>query len=407
MGLCARERFFCNGRYHGGFNRYGFSSLSQLLLTCSLDPLSSRRIYAFQSQVLPAQVLGQAAVSFTLTDGSVYLAISSQSAVIIQYYDGAIFRTKQTIVISYGQGVIVFNMGGQTYMSVANFQTKGGSYAAVSPIYKWLNGAFVSFQNITTFGAIGSVHFSWNGNDYLAFANYEDDSLSTRITSPLYIFNQSISKFTLFQSMSTIGAAAVQHFESSESSVLLFANYYDSALQTYQVSSTVWLQQPSGKFSLIQNIPTGGASFWETIVIGTYTFCAIANNVASGGSPSTNSMIYRWNRATTRLESFQAIPTYAAMDWQALVLEDQYCLMYASNGAVSSGYSSASVVYCYSAAASQFAATTSIPTIGAYDITSFDFNGKSFVAIISSTSTTSSVLYQVRLLIRAIVPNIL
>lgn len=358
---------------------------------------NSGMLRAFYYLREPLAVSGGQGAQFFEFSGLTYAIILSQTGLDLQVYDSFRYRSIQTIPFSFATGVSAFQIGSDLFVAVANYQGPLPSrFATNSTIFKMSQGYLAFFQSIPTSGATGTSHLVVNSVHMVSFSNYQDDLRNSRVTSSVYVYNASVAKFTWFQDIPTVGAVAVKSFSYSGDSAFLFANFFDSSVNRYETQSTVWLYNiTSGRFSLTQSIATVGASDWGIIQSSGMLFCAVANLRTSAGSYSTTSNVYVWNSTTHLLDLFQPIATYALGVWCPVRLVDRQCLLGLSNGLGTTGFTASAYLYCYDSGNAVFSSAIDLPTIGAQGCAS-QFStqwNQTTVAIMSSLS--NSAFYEV------------
>ena len=121
------------------------------------------------------------------------------------------------------------------------------------------------------------------------------------------------------------------------------------------------------------------------------TFLAFANYYA-GSKYNIGSFIYKWNGREFVL--FESLPTRGAHAWYPFVMRSmcgQTCLGVANYKDDSQRHNTKSVIYRYSG--EQFIQYQEISSQGATDMTSFEYNGDTYLAI-SNFNSVSSTLYK-------------
>ena len=262
-----------------------------------------------------------------------------------------------------------------------------GTYLMDSVIYQWNGKLFVVFQRISTKGASHFTFFIINGEKYLAVANHYDGR--THSTKSV-IYKWSSGKFNKFQEIATEGALGCTAFVINNDTFIAFANHYNSK-QKYSVQSTVF-KWSGGHFVKLQSLQTYGAYDVKSFNINGHIFLAFANYY-SGSSHNTNSFIYKWNG--NKFVLFQSISTRGALAWHPFVISGQTYLGVANHYDSSQKHNTQSVVY--QASGARFIKYQEIPTHGAYDMTSFEYKGHTYLAVAnyySQKHNINSALYK-------------
>uniref|UniRef100_A0AAQ4PUE0 Thrombospondin-type laminin G domain and EAR repeats b n=1 Tax=Gasterosteus aculeatus aculeatus TaxID=481459 RepID=A0AAQ4PUE0_GASAC len=281
-----------------------------------------------------------------------------------------------------------FTVGEQFFLVVAN---SGEAEPELSVIYRWnqRRRRFLRHQTLETHAALDWEAFHIHDHSFLVVANHRRDS-NHNIQSVIYRWDAATKMFEVNQTLSTSGAYDWEFFSVGPYHFLVVANTFDG--QTTSVSSTVyiWLD---GCFQTFQSIPTVGATDWETFQIDGRFFLAVANSqkVSNRGPNlySLNSTVYELNRLTETFIRFQDIVTHSAVDWEFFTIGEEKFLVVA-NSHDGSSYSLNSVVYRWQGYEG-FVPVHSLPTFGCRDWEYFSIDGGSFLVYSSATSRLSKV----------------
>ena len=275
-----------------------------------------------------------------------------------------------------------FKTGDQHYLAVANHYN-GTSYRQNSVIYQWSlsQEQFVVFQSIETFGAHSFDFFEITNERFLAISNSQDDS---------FIYKWNSSKFEKIQEIATEGAVNTETFEISNETFIAFANHY-TAQKQWSLQSVVfkWSGQ---QFVKLQSFQTYGARDVKSFSDNGSTFLAFAN-YRRGEERNINSPVYKWNGSHFVL--FQSIPTRGAFALYPFMMCSQTFLGVANHFNNDNGFNTMSVVYQVSQ--EQFIEYQEISTQGAYDMTSFQYKGHTYLAVANQNSNKwniNSALYK-------------
>ena len=265
-----------------------------------------------------------------------------------------------------------FKTGDQHYLAVANHYN-GTSFRQNSVIYQWSlsQEKFVVFQIIETFGALSFEFFEITNEQFLAISNHYDGS-SHSINSFIYKWNSKI--FEKIQDIATEGAFNAETFAISNETFIAFANHFTSQKQ-YSVQSAVfkWSGQ---QFVKLQSFQTYGAREVKSFSDNGSTFLAFAN-YRHGVQHNINSSIYKWNGSHFVL--FQSIPTRGASGLHPFMMCSQTFLGVANHFDDDDRYNTKSVIYRVSQ--EQFTKYQEISTRGAFDMTSFQYKGHTYLAV--------------------------
>jgi len=279
------------------------------------------------------------------------------------------FTLYQTLQTRGARGLEYFSIADKHFLAVAN--QEDGTYMLDSVIYEWNGKLFDVFQKIATKGGSFFTFFTINGDKYLTVANYHDGS--THSTKSV-IYKWSGGKFNKFQEIATEGALRCRAFIISNDTFIAFANYYNSK-QKHSVQSTVF-KWSGGHFVKLQSLQTYGGRDVKSFNINGHTFLAFANYY-SGSKYNTDSFIYKWDG--NKFVLFQSIPTRGAHSWHPFVISGQTFLGVANHRGDSQKHNTRSVVY--QASGSRFVNYQEIPTQGATDMTSFEYQGRPYLAV--------------------------
>uniref|UniRef100_A0A4W6EP45 Thrombospondin type laminin G domain and EAR repeats n=1 Tax=Lates calcarifer TaxID=8187 RepID=A0A4W6EP45_LATCA len=261
----------------------------------------------------------------------------------------------------------------------------------LSIIYRWnrQRRRFLRHQTLETHGALDWEAFQIHNHSFLVVANHRRDS-NHNINSVIYRWNPNTKLFEVNQTLSTSGAYDWEFFTVGPYHFLVVANTFDG--QTTAISSTVyvWLD---GCFQTFQNIPTVGATDWEMFQIDGRFFLAVANSQKVSdrdASPySINSTVYELSMLTQTFIRFQDILTHSAVDWEFFTIGDEKFLVVA-NSYDGSSYSLNSIVYRWQGYEG-FVPVHSLPTFGCRDWEHFSTDEGSFLIYSSATSRLSKV----------------
>jgi len=261
-----------------------------------------------------------------------------------------------------------FAIADKHYLAVANRQN-GVTTQLNSVIYQWNGQQFVALQNISTNSATSFNFFEILQELFLAVTKQYGNSV---------IYKWKDNQFEKFQEIGTGGAGhASTAFKINNETFIAFANWENSQ-QGNAAHSTVF-KWSGNSFVKLQSLQTYGAGDVKSFNINGDTFLAFANEY-KGRYCNIDSFIYKWDGSKFVL--FQSIPpTRGAFAWNHFVMCGQTFLGVANSKDDSQGYNTKSVIYRYSG--QQFIQYQEISTQGARDMTSFEYNGHTYLAIAS------------------------
>ncbi|KAK5889783.1 hypothetical protein CesoFtcFv8_013370 [Champsocephalus esox] len=282
-----------------------------------------------------------------------------------------------------------FTIDGKAFLVVANSQE---AEPELSVIFRWnqRRRRFLRHQTLETHSALDWESFSIHNSSFLVVANHRRDS-NHNIQSVIYRWSPHAQLFEVNQTLSTSGAYDWEFFSVEPYHFLAVANTFDG--KTTAISSTVYIWL-SGRFQIFQSIPTLGATDWEAFQIHGRFFLAVANSqrVRERGPSlySINSTLYELNTLTHSFIRFQDILTHSAVDWEFFTVGEEKFLIVA-NSHDGSSYSLNSVIYRWQGYEG-FVAAHSLPTVGCRDWEHFSTEEGSFLVYSSATSRLSKVL---------------
>ncbi|KAJ7378985.1 receptor 98 [Desmophyllum pertusum] len=298
-----------------------------------------------------------------------------------------LFEKVQDLPTRGAKAVEHFTIDGSLFLAFANYYGDIHKHKTSSMIYKMdePSGKFNLYQTLQTRGARRFEYFSISDKHFLAVANQWTDG-SHQLDSVVYQWNG--LKFIVFQKISTNGGSQFTSFTISGEKYLAVANYHDGSSRS---TKSVIYKWSSGKFNKFQEIATEGGHFVKLQTLQTYgaldvksvninghTFLAFANHY-SGSKYNTDSFIYKWDG--NKFGLFQSIPTRGATSWYPFAISGQTYLGVANYYGDSQKYNTQSAVY--QASGPRFIEYQEIPTQGARDMTSFEYKGQTYLAVVN------------------------
>ena len=344
-------------------------------------------------QELPTR--GAVGVEHFTIDGSLFLAFAnyhgdikkSKTSSMIYKMDNSTERLSlyQTLQTRGAYGLEYFSIANKHFLAVANHYD--GTHRLDSTVYQWNGKLFVDFQKLSTNGANHFTYFKIYGEKYLAVANYYDGSTTS---TKSVIYKWSSGKFNRFQDIPTEGAVGCTAFVINGDTFIAFANYYNSQ-HKYSVQSTVF-KWSGGHFVKLQSLQTYGAHDVKFFNINGHTFLVFANRY-SGSKHNIDSFVYKWNG--NKFVLFQSLPTHGAVAWHPFVISGQTYLGVSNYYDDSKKHNTQSVVY--QASGAQFIKYQEISTNGGAGMTSFEYKGHTYLAVVNHYNTKynlNSALYK-------------
>ncbi|XP_056144945.1 thrombospondin-type laminin G domain and EAR repeat-containing protein-like [Lampris incognitus] len=308
---------------------------------------------------------------------------------IYKWMDGR-FHLYQNISTQEARAWKHFILDGQVFLVVANSRETDREF---SVIYRWSSRRerFLQYQTIQTHSALDWEAFSIHNDSFLVVANHRraEDS-NHNIHSVIYRWNAATKLFEVNQTLLTSGAYDWEFFSVGPYHFLVVANTFDGVTTT--ISSTVYIWM-DGCFHTFQHIPTVGATDWEMFQIEERYFLVVANSQRvverSPSLYSLNSTIYELNTLTQTFIRFQDLLTHSAVDWDFFSVGEEKFLIVA-NSHDGSSYTLNSVIYRWQGYEG-FVPVHSLPTFGCRDWEHFSTAEGSFLIYSSATSRLSKV----------------
>mgnify|MGYP003884032243 FL=1 len=304
----------------------------------------------------------------------------------------------QTIDVTHAQDVEYFRIHNSDFIAVA--QSKNAtSYRTKSPVYRFsaVTG-FELFQEIDTVGAVDLEHFTIGNANFLAVANSNTDGGIHNINSAVYRYNETTSKFELFQEIATFGAQQWHHFKIEDMHWLAVANFRNQSLA--DVPSMLYrFNNATEMFELLQRAGQGlgGIFDMEHFRIGDFDFLAAAVFYVPY-TFTTKSVLYRYNATSSAFESFQEIDTTGGADWEHFRIGDDDFIAIANRAGTAPVVS---VIYRYNATAMLFEAFQEISTHSASRWEHFRIGESDFLACASASTDHRSMVYRFNVVAQA------
>uniref|UniRef100_A0AAY4B9Z8 Thrombospondin-like N-terminal domain-containing protein n=1 Tax=Denticeps clupeoides TaxID=299321 RepID=A0AAY4B9Z8_9TELE len=284
-----------------------------------------------------------------------------------------------------------FTIGRRVFLVVANSGGRSEDEPEYSVIYKWSPSKlkFFRYQRLETHSARDWEAFHIRGEDFLAVANHRRADNNHNIDSVIYKWNPGTRAFEVNQTLQTSGAYDWEFFSVGPYYFLVVANTFDGV--TTHINSTIYIWL-AGMFQPFQFITTFGATDWEMFQIGNRVFLAVANGELHKKGPSLytiNSSIYELNMALHAFIKFQDIVTSSAVDWEFFSVGDERFLVVA-NSYNGTSHSLKSVIYRWQGSEG-FVSVHELLTVGCRDWEFFSTSEGSFLLYSSATSSLSQV----------------
>ena len=291
----------------------------------------------------------------------------------------ASMEVSQEIATSGAADLEAFVIDGVAYLAVAN-RKSGSNYDLISRIYRHSNesGQFEVFQEIATSGALDWEAFDLHGVTHLAVANHFNGS-NDDITSRIYRYSNTTSRFELLQEVATSGAADWEAFVIEGATYLVVANQRSDGIN-YNIMSHIYRHSTtSGQFELMQEIATNGALDWQAFTMNGVVHLAVANYY-DGSNYNLMSRIYRYSTVSGQFELMQDVPTNGGHDWEAFTMDGANYLALANQWDNGTNLVD-SRIYRYSMASGQFEVVQEIALSTAANWKAFVSDGITYLAV--------------------------
>ncbi len=305
-------------------------------------------------------------------DGETYLAVanfqdnnSTEIASIIYRWENLEFIPFQEIATMGASDWAFFDIDDNHYLAVANYQNDV-SNEVNSVIYQWNGNQFVFYQNIPTIGAYDWEFFEIDDIPYLIVAN-QNNGENNYINSVLYQWDGTF--FQEFQSIPCLGATDWKSFIINNETYLAIANVLDFSTRVYRWNGT--------EFVLFQNLLyTLATTGVESFTIDEKQFLAMSSGTGPNDLAST-SKIYVWQDSI--FTEFQDIETHGAFDWEYFEMNDEHYLVVANYKEAEEDYLQNSEIFKWNG--TEFESFQAIETKGAVDWEYFEIENDHFLAV--------------------------
>ena len=279
------------------------------------------------------------------------------------------FEKSQEIPTKGAVAVKLLSIGDDLFLVFASYYGDNAGHKAKSVVYKMENKRFVLNQTLSTNGAYGIEHFTIDGVNYMAIANYYDGGYKQNSV----IYKWSTDKFEEFQVISTNGASGFKFFTIEGDHYLAVAEYHDGSTTSIDSFVYKWKQ---GRFIKYQNIPTDGARACDSTVIANETFLVYANSYHSQKKYNSESSLYKWSGG--HFLKFQSVQTQGAYSAKFFRVHSHIFLVFV-NHYTGSKHNTKSPIYKWDGI--KFTLFQEIPTQGAREMYPFETNGEMFFAV--------------------------
>ncbi|XP_052004952.1 thrombospondin-type laminin G domain and EAR repeat-containing protein-like [Xyrauchen texanus] len=265
-----------------------------------------------------------------------------------------------------------------------------------SGIYKWTDGKFEQYQNISTYDAQAWQYFTVGKKKFLVVANCRAMDNGDQEQSVIYKWSTRKQKFIHYQSLNTYNARDWEAFHIQDEAFLAVANHRQGE-RNHNIDSVIYKWNPVTQFFEVnQTIQTSGAYDWEFFIMGPYNFLVVANTF-NGRSTVIDSTIYIWLGGM--FQPYQSIKTFGAIDWEMFQIGNRMFLAVANSQMLTEEgkimYSINSTIYELSMKSQAFIKFQDIETNSALDWEYFTVGDDKFLVVANSYDGTSYLLNSV------------
>ncbi|XP_070539294.1 thrombospondin-type laminin G domain and EAR repeat-containing protein-like [Ptychodera flava] len=203
--------------------------------------------------------------SFSINKQRFLAVVSFDTQCDVYRFKASKFVLAQQVKVSNANAAKFFEIDGQYFLAIAKF-VDGTQYATNSPVLKWNNATqkFENFQKFKSIGGFDFEHFSVKSSKneilhFLALANAYD-GIKYSVNSTVYLWNASQKQFEHFQDLATEGA---HHF----APIIWQGNMY-LAVANYVSKSVVYkLKADDSEFELYQSLPGTDYGSWASVPV--------------------------------------------------------------------------------------------------------------------------------------------
>ncbi|MEA3353318.1 MAG: right-handed parallel beta-helix repeat-containing protein [Campylobacterota bacterium] len=191
-------------------------------------------------------------------------------------------------------------------------------------------------------------------------------------------------EYTLSQTVDTNGSADWESFMIGSDHYLAVANFNNET--TKNLESKIY-KFNGINFEQYQTLPTSGGYDIESFEINGNSYLAVANYMDDTPTYNQNSNIYVYNGSTSLFEVNQTLPTSGARDFESFELNGEHYLAVANyfNG---TDHNISSNIYRFNPSTLQFEVNQTIDTNGSISIESFDMNNEKYLAVANNYNGT-------------------
>jgi hypothetical protein len=311
---------------------------------------------------------------------------SNVDSIIYLWHKGK-FLEYQRIPSHGAEAISHFSIKSRNFIAIANIRYGSNpdfDLNTQSKLYEWDGHKFIHIQNFDTFAAKHCHAFSINNNHFLAFSEgiTLEDNKNSNTCSNLYKWDG--DKFELYESFLSKWGYGFHSFRIDDSHYLALADHIGESI------IYIW---NGNKFDYFQGFfPQGGGRSFCSFTHEKTLYLAIANL-------TSESTIYKWNG--TEFSSLQKFKGKSGRSFSVFNYQNGLYLLrsnFISGSREAPNSMLDSLIYQWQG--NGFIEVNSIVTYGATQMTPFEADGQSFIAVSNSLSKdlsfrVDSVIYRV------------
>ncbi|UKZ55840.1 hypothetical protein TrVGV298_009664 [Trichoderma virens] len=206
----------------------------ELQLVQTLGTSGARAVAAFEIQ--GRQYLAIPQLAEDIPNGAIGMNLGNSDAPLLLYrlHEGSgEYQTFQTLPVPGGEDAEFFTIGGRTFLATASLRSGRGPYEmdVESIIFEWNGTYFVEFQRIATFAAKQWRYFSVKGRHFLGLAQgVQLPGLVPKIPADSIIYEWDGNKFKKFQTVPSKWGYNYLHFSIDGEDYLAYADHVEPSI---------------------------------------------------------------------------------------------------------------------------------------------------------------------------------
>lgn len=282
------------------------------------------------------------------------------------------FRLRQTLPLSGGEDAEFFHIGERAFLATASIRSGAGPYElnVQSVVHEWDGTRFVPFQSVPTFAAKQWRHFAIGDRHFLALAQgVRVEGLTPKHPSASAIFEWDGARFAPFQEITSGWGYNFRHFRVDESDYLAYADH---------VEPSVVMRWTRDAFETVKTMDGTAGRAFEFFEEEGEAYLAYADLVG-------DSLLYRWDGSDFALH--QRLDGPGGREFATFRHDgDRYLVRvnFLTGTPQAPKTDLTSTIYRLRNGALE--AVGSFPTLGATDVSIFEEDGATFLAVSESLS---------------------